>query len=781
MASVRGDDGVISHTKFLDRAVVVRDPCGTPEHGHPLDLALVVPEPGGRRVPHRDDPLDTHDAGRCEHVDTLHGKTLGKGREEILRRHSHRTRVFCQGTFGCGTRLAAMSFPLNPAQRAAVDHGTGPALVLAGAGSGKTRVITQRIGRLIAAGTPPRAITAVTFTNKAAEEMRERLVALCGASGRDVWISTFHALGGEIVRQTLGKSEPFVVYDAADQAGLVRELLREFEVPGRRFDVGAIVARISHAKNAMLPPEELSARAPDGEYDEITQWLFPRYESALRRLRALDFDDLILWPLRRLMEDAPLRASWQQRIRYMLVDEFQDTNRAQLLLVKALVGERGNVFCVGDDDQSIYGWRGADIANVIDFSKHFPGAKTLALEQNYRSHKPILDVANAVMEGQVRAFPKRLFTDKPGGAPVKIVEADSSEGEVKFVVEAIQKRLAEGYKRREIGVLYRSNLLARGVEEALRLAGIPYRLIGGSSVFERREVKDLIAYLRAALHPHDEISLRRVINYPARGVGDATLARLERYALARGLTLAQAVEQADAIADIPASTRDALRSFVAVLRAAKGMLHEGKALVDVAKHVAGAIRLKEDILDAGPTPIVAAKRWGNIEMLYRTLEKSEAHTPGEASTVLTRLTLHFAEDDDDGDDKVTLSTLHGAKGLEFGTVFFIGCDEGIIPHSRTETPKSTDVIATLDASEERRLFYVGVTRAKEQLYLVRARTRMGKGAARATTPSRFLRLTGLPPGTLETLRYNASAPLAPADLAAQARRFREALSALNKK
>ena len=674
-----------------------------------------------------------------------------------------------------------MSIPLNPAQRAAIDHGAGPALVLAGAGSGKTRVITQRIGRLIDAGTPPKAITAVTFTNKAAEEMRERLVALCGASGNDVWISTFHALGGEIVRQTMGKTEPFVVYDGADQAGLVRELMREFKTPDRRFDVGAIIARISHAKNAMITPEELAAQDPDNEYDEIAQWLFPRYEAALRRLRALDFDDLILWPLRRLTEDAELRESWRRRIRYMLVDEFQDTNRAQLLLVKALVGERGNVFCVGDDDQSIYGWRGADIANVIDFAKHFPGAKTLALEQNYRSRKPVLDVANAVMEGQVRAFPKRLFTDKPGGAPVKIVECDSSEGEVKFVVETIQKIISEGHKRKEIGVLYRSNLLSRGVEEALRLAGVPYRIIGGSSVFERREVKDLIAYLRVSLHPRDEIALRRVVNYPARGVGDATLGRLERHALVRGGTLMQAVEQADAIADIPAATKESLRAFIAVLRDSKQLIHAGKQLADVAKHVAGAIKLKEDIIAAGPTPIAAGKRWTNVEMLYRTLEKAGATTPGEASAVLTRLTLHFAEEDDESGDKVTLSTLHGSKGLEFGTVFFVGCDEGIIPHSRTEAPKATDVIATIDGSEERRLFYVGVTRAKEQLYLVRARTRSGKGAARATTPSRFLHIPGLPPGTMEKMRYDASAPLAPEDLAAQARKFREALSALKKK
>jgi DNA helicase-2/ATP-dependent DNA helicase PcrA len=674
-----------------------------------------------------------------------------------------------------------MSIPLNPAQKAAVEHGTGPALVLAGAGSGKTRVITQRIGRLIDQGTPPRAITAVTFTNKAAEEMHERLVALCGEPGKDVWISTFHALGGEIMRQAMSKGEPFVVYDGADTAGLIREILREYKVGDKRVDVGAVIARISHAKNAMCSPEELAAQAPDTEYDEIAQWVFPRYESALKRLRAFDFDDLILWPLKKLTEDEGLREQWRKRIRYMLVDEFQDTNRAQLLVVKALTGATGNVFCVGDDDQSIYGWRGADIANVIDFPKHFPGAKILALEQNYRSRKPVLDVSNAVMEGQVRAFPKRLFTDKPGGPPVKIVACDSSEGEVKFVVDGIQKLVNEGYRKREIGVLYRSNVLAKAVEEAMRLAAIPYRMIGGNSVYERREVKDLIAYLRISLHPHDEIAVRRVVNYPARGVGDVTIARLERFARARGVTLFQAIERAGEIDDIPAGTKDSLRAFVGVVREAKAKIHANTPLLDVAKHVTAAVRLKEDIVAAGPTAIAAGKRWTNIEMLYRTLEKANAKTPGEASQVLTRLTLRFADEEEEQGEKVTLSTLHGSKGLEFGTVYFIGCDEGIIPHSRTENPKATDVLATINAGEERRLFYVGVTRAKEQLYLVRARTRSGRGPARATTASRFLSFPAFSPGTLERVNYDSQAPLAPMEIAAQARKFRESLLALKKK
>ena len=671
-----------------------------------------------------------------------------------------------------------MSIPLNPAQKAAVAHNTGPALVLAGAGSGKTRVITQRIGRLIDEGCAPRMITALTFTNKAAEEMHERLVALVGERGRDVWISTFHALGGEIVRREMPRGEAFVIYDQADCAAMVREILRDAKTPEKRWDVAAIIARISNAKNAMLSPEQLAEEPNPNEYDEIAAWVYPRYEESLRRHRALDFDDLILWPLKLLTEDASAREAWRRKIRFMLVDEFQDTNRAQLLLVKALVGEAGNVFCVGDDDQSIYGWRGADISNVIDFAKHFPGAKTLALEQNYRSRKPVLDVANAVMEGQVRAFPKRLFTDKPGGPSVKIVETDSSEGEVKFAVDGIQKLIKEGHKKKEMGVLYRSNLLARAMEEALRLANIPYRLIGGTSVYERKEVKDLIAYLRLAVHPDDEISVRRVLNYPARGIGDATVARIERYAMARGCTLFTALERVDAISDIPHGTKDAVRAFTGIVLAARAKLQAKAGLTEVAQDVARAIKLKEDIIAAGPSAVIAGRRWGNVEAFYRTLERADATGLGEASAVLARLMLRFSEEEDDREDRVTLSTLHGSKGLEFGTVWFLGCDEGIIPHSRTDNPKATDVLSTIDATEERRLFYVGVTRAKEQLYLVRAKVRSGRGAARATVPSRFLKLPPLPPGTIETIQYDSQAPLAPQEIAAQARAFREALMAL---
>ncbi len=666
--------------------------------------------------------------------------------------------------------------PLNPAQAAAVAHGSGPALVLAGAGSGKTRVITQRIARLLEAGHLPRSIVAVTFTNKAAEEMHERLLALAGAAAKDVWISTFHALGGEIVRREMPRGSAFVVYDAADSGGLVKELLRERATEGdqKRLDVGAVIARISHAKNAMRTPAELVPEGEGNEYDALADWVFPRYEAALKRLRALDFDDLILWPLKKLTDDAEVRAKWRQRTFHLLVDEFQDTNRAQLLLVKQLAAEGGNVFCVGDDDQSIYGWRGADIANVIDFGTHFPGAKMYALEQNYRSARPVLEVANAVMEGQERAFPKRLFTDRPGGAPVKVVHCDTSESEARFVLAHVQKLIANGTKRREIGVLYRSNALSRGVEEELRLANVPYRIIGGTSVYERREVKDLIAYLRLAVHPGDEISFRRVVNYPTRGVGDATLHKLERHALAKDLTLLGAAQRCDELPDVAAGTRDALKSFARIVWAIRAQFDKNVPLFTVAQQVARTIHLREDINAAGPTSLVAARRWANVEALFKTMEKA-ANTSDDVGAVLQRLTLRFAEESDVGQDLVTLSTLHGAKGLEFGTVFFLGCEEGIIPHARTDAPRATDIASTLDTGEERRLFYVGVTRAKEQLYLMRARTRSTRNGDRTTIATRFLKLPTLPEGMLVNENYNAAAPLQVGDIAAQAKRIREML------
>jgi superfamily I DNA/RNA helicase len=669
-----------------------------------------------------------------------------------------------------------MAFPLNPAQQAAVEHPGGPLLIIAGAGSGKTRVITQRIARLLEHGNPPSTIFALTFTNKAAGEMAERLEHQVGAVGKEVWISTFHALGAEMVRREakhVAAGERFVVYDAADTLGVVKEILRELKIPNKSMDAGAILARISHAKNALI---EVDKMAVDSDYDEVAVKAYPRYLAQMKRLNALDFDDLILVPLRLLREVKEIRDRWHAQVRHLLVDEFQDTSIAQLLFVQVLAGPRREVFCVGDDDQSIYGWRGAEVKNVIDFAKFFPGARTVALEQNYRSRQPILDVANAVIAPSERAYPKKLFSDKKQGEKPVLVECDTHESEVRFVMDTMQAALRDGLKRSDVAVLYRSNGLAKPYEEALRLANIPYKLIGGTSFYERREVKDLSAYLRLAVHLQDDIAFRRVVNYPTRGIGDTSFERIERHARARGIHLFEAAQSWHSIKDLDDRAGRSLEGFVKIIERAREKVENGDLLVDVGKHLAGEIGLYADIIAAGPSEATATKRWGNIEDFYKTLERFTGKGLKEARTALAKLSLRFSEDEEDEGAKVILSSLHGSKGLEFSLVFLIGCDDGIIPHARVDNPKATDIAGTLDPAEERRLFYVGVTRAKDKLYLMRAKTRAYRGATKNMMGSRFLR--DIPPDMFERRAYSGPPVMNTVDLAAKARAAKEMLAKL---
>jgi superfamily I DNA/RNA helicase len=667
-----------------------------------------------------------------------------------------------------------MAFPLNPAQKAAVEHPGGPLLIIAGAGSGKTRVITQRITRLLEHGNPARTIFALTFTNKAAGEMAERLEHQVGAVARDVWISTFHALGAEMVRREakhVAAGERFVVYDAADTLGVVKEILRDLKIPNKSLDAGAILARISHAKNALVEVDKMPV---ESEYDEVAVKAYPRYLAQMKRLNALDFDDLILVPLRLLREVKELRERWHGQVRHLLVDEFQDTSIAQLLFVQCLAGPRREVFCVGDDDQSIYGWRGAEVKNVIDFAKFFPGARTVALEQNYRSRQPVLDVANAVITPSVRAYPKRLFSDKKQGEKPVLVECDTHESEVRFVLDTMQAALRDGLRRSDVAVLYRSNGLAKPFEEALRLANIPYKLIGGTSFYERREVKDLTAYLRLAVHPQDDIAFRRVVNYPTRGIGDTSFERIERHARARGTHLFEAARAGRAIKDMDERAGRSLEGFVALIERTRAGVQEGTRLADVARKLASEVGLYADIMAAGPTEATATKRWGNVEDFFRTLERFTETGLKEARSILAKLSLKFSEEEEDEGQRVILSSLHGSKGLEFALVFLVGCDDGIIPHARVDNPKATDIVGTLDPAEERRLFYVGITRAKDRLYMLRAKTRAYRGAARPMMGSRFLR--DIPPDLIERRAYSGPPVMNTGDLAARARAAREMLA-----
>jgi ATP-dependent DNA helicase Rep len=644
---------------------------------------------------------------------------------------------------------------LNPAQREAVEHFTGPMLILAGAGSGKTRVITQRIARLLERGVSAQSIVALTFTNKAAKEMQERVGHLLQKqqplAAKELTVSTFHAFGLSVLsreRKSLGGT--FTIFDQGDQIALVKELMGRI-ASGRVYDASVVMGRISNAKNAFISPEQYVEQEGD-EYDEITKLLYPRYAAALRNFKAYDFDDLVCEVARLLKDREDLRLRLQARFRFLLVDEYQDTNGAQLELLRSLTGPDRNLCVVGDDDQSIYAWRGADVRNILDFEEHFEGAKVVKLEQNYRSRKPILDLANAVIQKRNDVKHRKvLFTERAGGSLPRIVTTTTPEAEALWVARQIRDLGKEKkVPLKEISVLYRSNSQAKAVEEALREQGVAHRVVGGQQFYERKEVKDLLSYLKLALNRSDEISLRRVINYPPRGIGETSIERLASHATGRGWSLWQAMERVDVLDDISSAAREGCHALERVMaETRKKLMVERKPASDVARELCEAIGMKTELGKNGG-PQVAARRWGNIEAILQTLKKREARVvsqgkdatrEAELSAFLHALTLNFDEAEEDPQNLVTLSTLHGSKGLEFDHVFFIGCEEGLMPHSRTTDAKASDPLNTQGADnieEERRLFYVGATRAKEQLTISLCKHRVLRGKPSPRTPSRFL-------------------------------------------
>ena len=639
---------------------------------------------------------------------------------------------------------------LNSRQREAVIHGSGPLLVLAGAGSGKTRVITFRIANLLGAGIPATAVAALTFTNKAAEEMRERVADLLRdrATARKLTMGTFHSLGLNILRRerkALDYPRGFTIYDTADQLGVIRELLRNIHVPDRRFDAKAILTRISLAKNKFIKPAEYEPAEGD-EYDEITAELFPRYQAALRAYAALDFDDLITECVRLLEEVPEVRERWQQRFRYVMVDEYQDTNKAQLMMVKHLVAEHGNLCVVGDDDQSIYSWRGADPTNILTFERMFPGARVVKLEQNYRSTSTILDAANAVIANNENRHGKTLWSALGQGESIVHAVASDNEAEAQFVVSEIsQVRAAEKRRNRDFAILYRSNLQSKILEEELRAAQIPYVMYGGQQFYERKEVKDVLAYLKVAINPRDEIALRRIINYPTRGIGTTSLERVVQHAHAGRVPIWSILEDIEAMGEVlrTAAIR-AVQGFVELISGVRQSLEEGVSAERVARTLIERIELYEDLKQAASSAAAAQRRIDNIESLLRSLERHCGKRPGTraVSEFLRKLSLDNSADEAvDPGNKVVLTTLHGAKGLEFPVVFMIGLEEYLLPHARTLNPQATDVSDVdhcSDVSEERRLAYVGITRAQQKLYLSRAKVRRSRGKTTPRTPSRFL-------------------------------------------
>jgi DNA helicase-2/ATP-dependent DNA helicase PcrA len=624
---------------------------------------------------------------------------------------------------------------LNPPQREAVTTIEGPLLVLAGAGSGKTRVIAHRIAWLVVNGVEPEAILAVTFTNKAAREMRERVAALVPPEGGTPFVSTFHSFGLWLLREeheAAGLPRRFAICDAGDQLALVKRCMREVKVDDRAFDARRVAAMLSAAKNAL---EDRIAVRPAGQgddYDLVASEVFPRYTAALRAQRAVDFDDLIAVPVALLGRDAGLRSRIQARFRHLLVDEYQDTNRCQLELLKLLAGEARNVCAVGDDDQAIYGWRGAEVKNILRFERHFPGAKEVRLEQNYRSTGRILACANGVIDKNPHRKPKRLWTAAGEGELVKVVALPGEEEEARFVADAIARERARGRGWTEFAVLYRLNAQSRPIEEALREASIPYHVRGGTAFFDRAEVRDLLAYLKVCADAGDEVSLARIVNVPARGLGDTSLERIHTWAQERGCLLFEALRRAEEVPLLPRAAAEAAAAFVCLVERFAAAFRQG-ALGEKARSLVQEVDLYAHVRAGVKSADAGQRRVDAIDGLLRSLEGWERRTTRRPTLAgyLAMLALDSREEEAEEGEGVGLMSLHAAKGLEFPVVFLVGVEEDLLPCSGIQGEPR-------DLEEERRLAYVGMTRAREELTLTRALARVKRGKTLPRTPSRFL-------------------------------------------
>jgi len=620
---------------------------------------------------------------------------------------------------------------LNPAQREAVLTTEGPLLVIAGAGSGKTRVLTRRIAHLLrAVGVKPPEILAITFTNKAAAEMRERVERLVGPPARAAWVMTFHAACGRILRreaERLGYRSNFTIYDSADQVRLTKHCIEELERDPKRFTPRGIHAQISNAKNQLVGPEEFGERIASF-YDQTVAEVYELYQKRLHASNAVDFDDMLYLTVEALERFPDARAKWQRAFRYVLVDEYQDTNHAQYRLLQILAEEHRNVFAVGDPDQSIYAFRGADIRNVLEFERDFEGARTIALEQNYRSTQNILDAANGVIVNNRERKPKNLWSELGEGDPVRVVEVEDEHAEARYVAAEIAMLVEQGYSGSEVAVFYRTNAQSRVLEDVLVRQGIAYQVIGGPRFYERAEVKDLIAYLQVLDNPYDAVSLLRIANRPRRGIGDSTLARLGTWADQREISLWEAFAEAEN-AGVGAAPQKAVKAFRGAIESlmSAAMELEVPELIDAVLDRSG---YRESL--AAERTIEAQGRLENLEELVSVArEWREQAAEPTLSSFLQEVSLYSDQDAIRGEGSlVTLMTLHNAKGLEFRAVYMIGMEEGIFPHSRS--------IEEQGIEEERRLCYVGMTRAMERLTLLHASSRMLYGGRDHNLPSRFL-------------------------------------------
>ena len=626
---------------------------------------------------------------------------------------------------------------LNPQQADAVQTVQGPMLILAGAGSGKTKVLTCRIAHLLNQGVRPYRILAITFTNKAAAEMRERVDKMAGEAAKDVWLHTFHAFCAKLLRMEIDKlgtyTNNFAIYDTTDTKSLVKQILQELNLDEKRFQPAGVIGRISNAKNQLKTAEDYAKETGDFYESKVAE-IYARYEAKLQQNNALDFDDLLLVTLKLLQENEAVRTKYQDKFDYIMVDEYQDTNHAQYLLTKLLAAKHKNICVVGDADQSIYGWRGADIANILDFEKDYPEAKLVKLEQNYRSTQVILDAANAVIDNNTGRKPKNLWTDNGNGKEITYFRAIDERDEARFVIEQMQGlQRREDKKLGDMAVLYRTNTQSRVFEEMLIKSAIPYSIVGGTKFYERKEIKDIIAYLRVIFNPNDSLSLLRIINVPRRGIGDATLAKLQAYAEENNMNLFEAVTNSGEVPGLSSRFVNKLEELSSTIFELMGEANSGevpvKQLIDDVMNKTGYL---EELQNSK-----SAQDQSRAENLMELLSVAEDFAKGEEEdnleNFLGRVALVSDIDDAElGEDAVTLMTLHSAKGLEFPVVFLVGMEEGIFPHARTLMDEE-------EIEEERRLCYVGITRAERNLYLSHARMRTIFGHTVSYPPSRFLR------------------------------------------
>lgn len=642
---------------------------------------------------------------------------------------------------------------LNDRQCEAVKHTEGPLLITAGAGSGKTKVLTCRIAHLLELGVAPYRILAITFTNKAAKEMKERVTNLVGAQADSIWLSTFHSFCAKLLRFEVdgfhGYTRNFTIYDSSDQLVLVKDCLKKLNLDDKQFMPRSVLGTISSAKNVLMDAKAFAAKASDF-YEQKVADVYALYQEKLRENNAVDFDDLLFLAVRLLQEKEDVREKYQSRFQYILVDEYQDTNHAQYALTKILAARWRNICVVGDADQSIYAWRGADIRNIIDFTRDYPDAASIKLEQNYRSTKTILHAANAVIDNNESRPKKTLWTENPAGNKIIHYQAQTEHDEADYIAGVIYNRHEISHEPYgDMAILFRTNAQSRVLEEKLMRYAIPYTMVGGTKFYDRKEIKDVLAYLRLLYNPEDSLSLTRIINVPKRNIGATTMEHVAAYAEEQGISLFEALSSTDEI-PVTKRARTSLENFAAMIFDLLNDI-EGKDVLSLIETV-----IKQtgygDMLDkeAEHDPQGESRKENVGEFLSVAKDYMDSNPDGNLQDFLENVALVSDVDDfESSDSKVTLMTLHAAKGLEFPVVFLTGLDEGLFPHSRTLLDPS-------QVEEERRLAYVGITRAERQLYVTNAITRTMYGRISAYMPSRFL--AEIPPQLMEDYHRKSAMP-----------------------